>query len=340
MSRRLPAEWEFQDAVQLTLPHQDTDWCDVLPEAQQCFSAIATEISKRQKLILACQDIEEAKTWLGDINYDNVIFKQVPSNDTWARDHAAFTVYDNEQLVLFDFMFNGWGLKFASDQDNQITRRLHEQNTFGNTPIVTFGFVLEGGSIESDGQGTLLTTSNCLLSYNRNPTYSRIEVENKLKEFFGANNVLWLDHGHLEGDDTDAHIDTLARLCDTNTIAYVQCTDKEDPHYHALKQMEDELKAFRTKGGKPYKLIALPMAPERRDPDDGHRLPATYANFLIMNGAVLVPTYKAEEADAIALNALAEAFPDREIIGIDCSVLIKQHGSLHCVTMQYPEGTL
>ena len=199
--------------------------------------------------------------------------------------------------------------------------------------------VLEGGAIETDGQGTLLTTEACLLNHNRNPRLDRAAIEMKLREDFGVERILWLSHGHLEGDDTDSHIDTLARFCDPQTIAYVRCDDPEDSHYPSLAAMEEQLKTLRQADGSPYRLIALPWPRPCFDPDDGHRLPATYANFLIINGAVLVPTY-ADAADAEALATLAEAFPGRDIVPIDCRSVIRQHGSLHCLTMQLPRGTL
>ena len=197
-------------------------------------------------------------------------------------------------------------------------------------------FVLEGGSIESDGQGTLLTTEACLLSANRNDSLTKDEIELFLKETFGLQRVLWLQNGYLAGDDTDSHIDTLARFCDAHTIAYVQCVDSADEHYEALRRMEKELQAFRTTEGQPYRLIPLPMA-EAAWGDAGKRLPATYANFLIINGAVLLPCYSTLQ-DALAKEQLQTAFPDREVVGVDCQALIRQHGSLHCVTMQYPVG--
>ena len=194
-------------------------------------------------------------------------------------------------------------------------------------------YVLEGGSIESDGAGTLMTTSQCLLSPNRNEHLTQPQVEEFLKSSFGVERVLWINHGYLAGDDTDSHVDTLARFCDVDTIAYVQCDDKTDEHYASLKLMERELKSFKTLEGNPYRLIPLPMADARYEGEQ--RLPATYANFLIVNGALLVPTYRSPK-DEQALSALREAFPDREVVGVDCSALIHQHGSLHCVTMQLP----
>ena len=331
-----PAEWAPQSAVQLTWPHENTDWCDMLDEVIPCFVNIAREVTRRQKLIIVCHDINEVKLQLGEISFDNIIFRQMETNDTWARDHGAISVLMNGQPTILDFTFNGWGMKFAANHDNQITKQLYATNVFA--PEVKYEnrlrFVLEGGSLESDGKGVLLTTSECLLSENRN-NMSREEVEQYLKENLGLHTIHWLDHGYLAGDDTDSHVDTLARLCSESVIAYVKCDDTTDEHYAALKKMEEELQQLRQTNGEPYELIALPMADAVYCEEE--RIPATYANFLIINGAVLLPTYDSPK-DAIAISQLQKAFPDREIIGINCLSLIKQHGSLHCVTMQYPAG--
>ena len=239
---------------------------------------------------------------------------------------------------LLDFAFNGWGLKYASELDNQITRQAVETGALNGQYVNRLDFILEGGSIESDGMGTLLTTSECLLSSNRNERLNQVEIEDYLKSVFHLQQVLWLDHGYLAGDDTDSHIDTLARFCSTDTIAYVKCEDKEDEHYGALHAMEEQLKTFRTLAGAPYRLLALPMADKIEE--DGERLPATYANFLILNDAILYPTYNQPQNDKKAGEVLQQAFPGRQIVGIDCRALIKQHGSLHCVTMQYPTGVI
>lgn len=333
------AEWYPQSGVQLTWPHADTDWAGNLEEVTQCFTTIAKEILCREKLLIVCPHKDDALKHFSADERKNLILSEQKSNDTWARDHGAISVFANGIPTLLDFGFNGWGLKFAANHDNQITRNLFEQQFF--RPEIAYeskiNFILEGGSIESDGQGTLLTTSQCLLAPNRNQPMSQSEIEDYLKETLGANRVLWLNHGYLAGDDTDSHIDTLARFCDPRTIAYVQCDDETDEHFHELKRMEEELKSFRTADGEPYRLIPLPMA--ETVIFDGERLPATYANFLIINGAVLLPFYHSEK-DSEAKKQLQTAFPDREIIGIDCRPLIKQHGSLHCVTMQFPEGFL
>ncbi len=336
-----PPEWYPQSAVQLTWPHAETDWGYMLERVTTCFVEIAGQILKRQKLLIVCRSAETVRFELRSFEqyFYNLSLVELPTNDTWARDHSAISVFDGTTPIVYDFTFNGWGLKFASDYDNQITRGLFAQNK-AFVPDVKYvnkkAFVLEGGAIESDGKGTLLTTSECLLSPNRNSYMDKGEIEAYLKDVFGLNRVLWVDHGFLAGDDTDSHIDTLARFCDEHTIAYVKCEDKGNIHYEALYKMEQQLKTFVDHEGNPYRLIPLPMA--KTVVEDGEQLPATYANFLIINGAVLLPFYNDAERDTIAKEQLQAAFPDREIIGIDCSALICQHGSLHCVTMQYPQG--
>lgn len=337
----LPAEWGLQSGVQLTWPHQDTDWAEMLDEVEHCFMNIAREIACRQHLLIVHPRPDEIRGKLekAKMPMENIRLIACDTNDTWARDHGAITMLDTDGAHLLDFMFNGWGLKFAADKDNLITRHLvTKAHVLKGQYVNRLGFVLEGGSIESDGRGTLLTTSHCLLSPNRNGQMNRIEIEEYLRSTFSLERVLWLEHGYLAGDDTDSHIDTLARFCNADTIAYVQCTDSSDEHYEELKLMEDELKAFRTLDGRPYRLLPLPLP----DPiaDEGQRLPATYANFLILNDAVLYPTYRQDKKDKEAGCILQEAFPGRDIIGIDCCPLIRQHGSLHCVTMQYPAGVM
>ena len=331
----LPAEWHPQSAVQLTWPHSATDWQADLEEVVRCFQRIAYEIGSRQPLIIACHNVDEVWEQLEHESIDQVNLFQISTNDTWARDHSGITVLEAGNPVLLDFQFNGWGLKFPANLDNQITRQLYAQGAFSGIDYRNVKqFVLEGGSIESDGRGTLLTTEACLLSANRNDSLTKDEIELFLKETFGLQRVLWLRHGYLAGDDTDSHVDTLARFCDVETVAYVQCTNSADEHYEALRRMEEELQAFRTTEGQPYRLIPLPMAEAVRD-EDGNCLPATYANFLVINEAVLLPIYGTAQ-DAVAKAQLQTAFPNREVVGVDCQALIRQHGSLHCVTMQYP----
>jgi agmatine/peptidylarginine deiminase len=339
-----PAEWAKQSGVQLTWPHRETDWKDSLDDVTACYMRIAREIVRREKLLVVCRDVQEVRRQLwtdGEIKSlaGRILFREIPSNDTWARDHGAIAVFADGKPYIYDFAFNGWGLKFAAAHDNQITGRLYAQKAF--QPKVGYRsmkhFVLEGGSIETDGEGVILTTSQCLLSPNRNGFKSTAEMEERLRLIFEADTILRLDHGFLAGDDTDGHIDTLARFCNRRTIAYVRCDDPEDVHFEELRKMERELQSFRCPDGQPYRLVPLPMADAVMH--GGERLPATYANFLIINGAVLLPFY-GSPCDEIARQQLQRTFPDREVVGIDCRPLIRQHGSLHCITMQFPDGFL
>ncbi len=314
---RLPAEWEPQSAIQLTWPHLLTDWAPMLATIEKTYVAISQEIQKREPLLVVGP----------------------PSNDTWARDHGFITLVSDAGLPprLLDFKFNGWGEKFPADLDNALNKRLFDEGRFCGEYVDHLDFVLEGGSIESDGKGTIFTTTCCLMAPHRNQPFTKAEIEAKLKEHLCADRVLWLDHGSLTGDDTDGHIDTLARICPDDTIVYVGCSDPADEQYDGLLKMKQQLQSFRTIEGAPYRLVELPMPRPIYD-EDGERLPATYANFLIMNDAVLCPTYNQSDLDNEALQSLRDVFPDREIVGIDCCSIIRQHGSLHCCTMQFPKG--
>lgn len=339
IERRLPAEWEEQSFVQIAWPNEDTDWCDVLEEAIACYKNIVAAITKYEPMVIVARSADEVLPHLTDEQKSRVTIVEAPINDTWARDHAFITVEEGGEPVLLDFQFNGWGLKFASDKDNMINRHLYKAlfEEKGYRYENHLGFTLEGGSIESDGKGLLLTTEECLSSPNRNGDMTQTDISEALDAFFELNTISWLGSGYLAGDDTDSHIDTLARLAPDNTILYVRCDDESDEHYEALKAMEEELKLMRTKDDEPFKLVALPMCSPVYDPENGDRLPATYANYLYVNGAVIVPTYNVPE-DETALATFRATFPNKEIVSVDCSVLIRQHGSLHCVTMQYPKS--
>lgn len=337
-----PAEWVPQDAVQLTWPNDRGDWAPYLDEVEPVFIDIAREVARRERLIISCYDpahcqIVTDRLLAAGVNMVNVQLFAIPSNDTWARDHGPITVFVDQQPQLLDFIFNGWGGKYAAELDTQITAKLITAGAF-TVNHQSVNLVLEGGGIETDGEGTLLTTTSCLLAPTRNPQFNQIQLEAQLGSLLGVDRFLWLHNGHLEGDDTDGHIDTLARFCSPDTIAYQGCNDPHDEHYPVLDAMAAELRTLRTREGKPYRLVELPW-PQPKHNEEGKRLPGTYANFLIINGAVLVPTYQ-DPADAAALDALHGCFPDREIVGIDCSALILQFGSLHCVTMQLPRGVL
>lgn len=336
---RIPAEWEPQGFVQLTWPHADTDWYD-LPHVLDCYVQVARSIVKYEPLLVVCRDREECladMTARGFTPGPSVRLVECPLNDTWARDHGGISVLEGSRKLVLDFVFNGWGLKFGSDLDNQITRRIYGAGAFA--PDVALcdmrPFVLEGGSIDTDGCGTLMATSECLLSVNRNEYLTREQIEARLCEAFGLRRVLWLEHGGIVGDDTDSHVDILARFCSPDTIAYTSCEDSSDANYESLKAMEAQLRSFRTLDGKPYNLIPLPLPPAMYL--DDYRLPASYANFLIVNGAVLLPGAGAP-LDAVAAAQLRRAFPDRQVEIIDCRALLSGHGGLHCITMNYPKG--
>ncbi len=341
--RRFLPEWTAQSGVMLTWPHRHSDWQPWLSQVEPVFANIAFHIATRELLLISCYDhdhrthVERVLAQHG-VKTDATQCLIAPSNDTWARDHGPLTVAENGQHKLLDFTFNGWGGKYAAEHDNTLTLRLAAQGAFSDTSIESIDLVLEGGSVETDGQGTLLTTEACLLSSTRNPDLSKREIEQQLTRHLGVRHFLWLKHGYLAGDDTDSHIDTLARLCSPETLCYVRCTDQNDEHYSELKAMEAELHTFRNQHGRPYRLVPLPM-PQAKFNAQGDRLPATYANFLIINDAVLVPTYR-DENDALALAQIARCFPRHKIVAIDCLPLIMQYGSLHCVTMQLPQGIL
>jgi agmatine deiminase len=329
---RLPAEWEEQRFIQFTFPHRNSDWAYMYDSIVSCFVEIIKAAAEFEPVVVACYSVKEVSAFF-DSTLFPVYFAEIESNDTWARDHGAISVLQNGRALLYDFGFNGWGNKFESSLDNQITRSLHNQFLYSNE-LKSYEFVLEGGSIESDGLGTLLTTSECLLSPQRNPHLNKDQITQFLKAVFGLKKVLWLDHGFLKGDDTDSHIDTLARLCSRDTIAYIKCDLQSDEHYVALHAMEKQLQSFTNAKGEKYKLVALPF-PDSCYDENGHRLPATYANFLIVNRGVLVPVYNVPQ-DEEALRIIGEIFPERKVKAVNCRPLIEQHGSLHCITMQYP----
>ncbi|MDO3382277.1 agmatine deiminase family protein [Gilvimarinus algae] len=334
-------EWADQSAVLLTWPHAQTDWQPLLDDVTRVYQELAAAISGRAKLLIAAPEtahagIEQALAAVA-VTADRYKLFDVASDDTWARDHGPLTVRGTTGLKLLDFTFNGWGNKFSSAQDNQITSTLAAAGAFA-VPVESCPLVLEGGAVEIDEEGTLLTTASCLLNKNRNPELSREAIEQELQQRLGVKKINWLDYGYLEGDDTDSHIDTLARLTPGQGLVYVGCDDPADDHYLEFQRMEQQLVGMTNADGQPYHRFRLPW-PKAVFGGDGERLPATYANFLIVNGSVLVPVYR-DDKDAEALSVIGSAFPGYEVIGIDCLALIEQHGSLHCITMQLPEGVI
>jgi len=335
---RFPAEWEPQSAVLIAWPNADTDWAERLGEVEDTYIALVAAITRFQPAIVCVADADveayaRARLSSARVPMDQVRFVEVPYDDTWLRDSGPITLRDGDRFRLMDFRFTGWGGKFDANQDDQLVERLHELGIFSKSSRQPVDFALEGGAIETDGAGTLLTTWTCL--GERHPGASREELDRALRQLLAQDRVLWLDHGHLEGDDTDAHVDTLARFAAPDAIVHQACDDPSDSHYPGLQAMAAELAALRTADGQPYRLFPLPWP--RPVLDQGRRLAASYANFLIVNGAVLMPAY-GDPADAGAAAVLQQAFPDREIVQVPCRSLIWQNGSLHCVTMQLPAG--
>jgi agmatine/peptidylarginine deiminase len=325
----------------LTWPRDQGDWVPLLAEVTPVFQRLALEIARRETLLVNCPSTvraEELRATLvaAGAPAQNLVFAVVASDDTWARDHGPITVLDSGRPKLLDFQFNGWGNKYPAAADNAITMELAQRGVFASAVVESVDLVLEGGSIESDGAGTLLTTACCLRNPQRNPELPRQQLEQRLCSLLGAERVLWLEHGALEGDDTDGHVDMLARFCPEDTIAYQSCSEPGYGAYRELKAMETELTQLRSAGEKPYQLVPLPW-PQAKYAPDGRRLPASYANFLVINGAVLVPAYD-DPADARAAQQLQCCFPQRDIISIPAGAVIQQYGSLHCLSMQFPQG--
>lgn len=341
---RFPAEWEPCQAVMISWPHDRTDWSYMLPEVEACYKELATAITRYAHLVVITPHVDSVEQRLlqHGIDRERMSVVEALTNDTWIRDYGFITTLCTEEedgkdtlshYVLNDFCFNGWGLKFAANLDNLVNLKLHFSGLLDGVYNNQLGFVLEGGSIESDGKGTLLTTSGCLLSPNRNGGMDRRQISTHLKKVLGVEKVRWVNHGWLEGDDTDGHIDTLARFAPNNTILYTGCQNPADLHYEGLTAMRHDLSAMKNAKGEPFHLIELPLPAPIYD-SEGLRLPATYANFLVVNNAVLYPTYGQEKNDRLAGQILQIAFPEHEIVGVDCRALIRQHGSLHCATMQ------
>ena len=338
---RFPAEWEPQSAVLIAWPHADTDWSERLAGVEETYVALVAAITRFEPVVICVADDDlqiyaEARLRSARVDMGQVRFiSNVEYDDTWLRDSGPVSLRNDDRFKLLDFRFTGWGGKYEASRDDRLVGELSGMNLFHDYFVQSIDFALEGGAIETDGAGSLLTTWNCL--HERHPDANREDLTEKLAGWLAQDRVLWLDHGYLEGDDTDAHIDTLARFAPGNGIVFQACDDPTDSHYDELRAMAAEIAALRTRDGQPYRLFPLPWA--KPIIDEGRRLAASYANYLIINGAVLIPSY-GDEADAKAAEVLAAAYPGREIVQVPCRSLIWQNGSLHCITMQLPEGIL
>ena len=325
---RLIPEFEPQRAVLLSWPHPETDWAPILTETERCYRQIAIEILKRQDLIIVGPTAREACAQIPQELRSRCTAVTLPTNDTWIRDYGPLSLQGTRSGTRYaaDYTFNGWGMKFPASQDNQVVRRLQsylQEN--GYAYLNRLEYVLEGGSVETDGT-TLLSTATCLYEPNRNPGRTKEAIEQELHALSGCRTVV-LNPGQLPGDDTDGHIDTLARFIAPGVVAYVAPTDPRSPSYEVLQRLESELRLY------PFQLVPLPDTGAVYSPYNGQLLPTSYANFLFINGALLLPVYGVP-TDARATRILRNALPDREIVPINCAILTEQHGSLHCATMQ------
>ena len=335
---RFPAEWEPQEAILVAWPHAGTDWAERLAEVEETYIALVQAVTRYQPawICVADDDLQtyaEARLRSARVDMSKVRFVPFDYDDTWLRDSGPITLREGDGFRVLDFRFTAWGGKFEAGRDDRLVEALDQQGLFGGAPRQRIDFALEGGGIETDGDGTLLTTWHCL--HERHPQASREELDARLRQWLAQDRVLWLDHGYLEGDDTDAHIDTLARFAPGDAIVFQACDDPADSHHAELQAMAADIAALRTADGRPYRLFPLPWA--RPIVDNGRRLAASYANYLVINGAVLIPAY-GDRADDAAAAVLALAYPGRDIVQVPCRPLIWQNGSLHCITMQLPAG--
>jgi len=322
--RRLPAEWEEHNCILVTYPHKKSDWDCCLDEIKKSYKEFIKAIIKYEKCLVICDNVDSVKNELKEITNNNLCLIQIDTNDTWIRDYGAIDVQEGDSFISYDFTFNGWGGKFDAKLDNEINQKLYNKKIFTNK-LIKDEFIFEGGSIDTNGDGILLTTKKCLLNPNRNPSFSKEKIEKRLQNLFGIKRVIWLENGALVGDDTDSHIDTLARFLDKKTIAYVKCYDKNDEHYEELNKMEKELQKT------DFNLIPLPLPRPIFYKDE--RLPATYLNFLFLNGAILIPIYNCEFDDEV-IAFFKNFYPKMDIIPINATIFIREHGSLHCASMQ------
>ncbi|MGH1599888.1 agmatine deiminase family protein [Campylobacter majalis] len=309
------AEWQEQELLFISLPHENTDWKPYLAEILDSYEELVSAITPFQKVALICPD-EKILTRFA--KFCNTIALKIETNDTWVRDYGLIDVQNGDEILSYDFKFNAWGGKFESGKDDCVNSEIVK---ILPTNLKSVDFILEGGSVDFNGDGVLLTTEHCLLNENRNAHLNKDEIEQKLCELFGLKRIVWLKHGFIKGDDTDHHIDTLARFITQDTIAYVSCDDKSDEHYDELNLMKNELEKTA------FKLLPLPLPKAKFF--EGKRLGCTYANFIFINGALIVPTY-GDDNDKIVLERLQKALPERKVIGVNSLVFVRQNGSLHC----------
>ncbi len=335
----MPAEWEPHEGTWLSWPHKEASWPGAFEPVPAVFANIVKNLTDSEFVRINVADEEFAERVRKilskvEVNLSRVTFHFNPTNDAWCRDHGPIyvtrTTNGKRERAINDWGFNAWGGKYLpADLDDVVpTRIAHEFNEKLFTPDI----VMEGGSIDVNGKGTLLTTEACLLNPNRNPHLNQAQIEQYLRDYLGVTNILWLGDG-IVGDDTDGHVDDLTRFTSHDTIVTVLEDDPADENYHLLKENYERLLKMKDQDGNPFRIVTMPMPGERYMEDQ--RLPMSYANFYIANKAVLLPTYR-HKNDAKAAEILQKLFPSREVISIDCTDLIWGLGSIHCVTQQQP----
>ena len=333
----MPAEWEPHEATWISWPQPD---CNSFPGSYDrvipTFVKMAEALAESEIVRINVSGAEQEKTvrkLLRSCPPERVEYFHIPTDEPWCRDHGPIFVKRDKspQLAVLNFGFNAWGYKLSPfDEDNAVPPAVAKAL---GLPVFNFEhFILEGGSIDTNGQGTLLTTESCLLNPNRNPTLDRTAIEKKLRDKLGVKKILWLGDG-IEGDDTDGHVDDITRFVGPSTVITAVEEDEHDPNFEPLQQNLDRLHIMRLADGEPLHVLTLPMP--TRIMRDGQRLPASYANFYIANSVVLLPVFN-EHNDSWAVSALHEAFPNRRIVPIDCRELIWGLGAFHCLTQQQP----
>lgn len=335
---RWPAEWEPQSAVLLAWPTEQTDWAENLEAAISCYIELISTIRQFTPVVLCLHAGPRESEILRQLPDAPQPLAMIRANycDAWLRDSGPITLLSDQGPSWLDFRFNAWDGEFGAAHDNKLVQRLRGRPPLRKLPYRRIDWVLEGGAVETDGRGTILASARCLEARLQHKT--RRQIETMLCQTLHCDRVLWLEHGAIHGDDTDGHIDILARFADPSSIVFQGGAATADPESTQLNEMARELESLQSASGNPYQLHRLP-APDPVHNDHGERLPATYANFLITNDGVLMPCYgTASDADASA--ALRAAFPNHQVVGVDCRALLQNGGSLHCVTMQLPEGVV
>ncbi|NTU54365.1 MAG: agmatine deiminase family protein [Chlorobiaceae bacterium] len=338
----MPPEWAPHASTWLSWPHKLESWPGKFEPVPAVFAEMAFQLSRSERVNINILDDAmeaQARALLKERDpegryAERIVFHRIPTNDAWCRDHGpnyVFRTRDGQRdKVIMNWEYNAWGGKYEPyDDDNAVPERVA---AIQGLPLVSTGMVLEGGAIDVNGAGLLLTTEACLLNPNRNPSMSKVQIEAKLSRYLGIRKVLWLGDG-IAGDDTDGHVDDMARFVNENTVVITVEDDLQDDNYQILQENYELLKTMTGIDGQPLNMVKLPMP----EPVyyDGERLPASYANFYIANTAVLVPIYRCSK-DRQAIDILQQCFPGREVIGIDCSDLIWGLGAIHCVTHEEP----